>query len=168
MIAPFMVKEAAEKLEDSNIKFRSFLKNRADSDELDAHYLKLHNELFAEYDCNKCRNCCKIYDTYLDDNEIKNIAEFLKLSVNDFVDKYLKKTDEGFKINGKPCCFLLTDGRCQIEECKPTSCIDYPYTNKSDRLFSLLGMLGFVEVCPVAFEIFERLKEIYSFMNRVH
>lgn len=167
MIKPSEIADASKKLEDSNIKFRSFLKNRADSDELDAQFLALHNELFSTYDCSQCRNCCKVYDTYLEDSEIRSIAEFLRLAKNDFVDEYLVETDDGRKIKGKPCVFLCADGQCQIQECRPSSCRDYPHTNKPERLFSLLGILEFAEVCPVVFEILERLKVIYRFRNRV-
>ncbi|KJR44916.1 hypothetical protein UF75_4709 [Desulfosporosinus sp. I2] len=49
---------------------------------------------------------------------------------------------------------------------KPESCKTYPHTNQPERLGNLYSMLNVVEVCPVAFEIFERLKEIYRFKSR--
>lgn len=42
----------------------------------------------------------------------------------------------------------------------------YPYTNQPERLYSLLGMLDTISICPVAFEIFERLKKEYGFKKR--
>jgi len=33
-------------------------------------------------------------------------------------------------------------------------------------LWSLLGMLDTISICPVAFEIFERLKKEYGFRRR--
>ena len=63
----------------------------------------------------------------------------------------------------RPCDFLQKDGSCMLGECMPESCQNFPYTNQPDRIESLLGMLEFVEVCPVAYEIFERLKKIYGF-----
>ena len=38
----------------------------------------------------------------------------------------------------------------------------YPYTNQPGRLESLYGVLDAITVCPVAFEIYERLKEFSS------
>lgn len=58
MIKPSQVKEAFKKVENENYKFRTYLKKYADIDELDKQFLKLHNELFVNYDCSKCRNCC--------------------------------------------------------------------------------------------------------------
>ena len=60
MIEPSKIKETAKRYEDENLQFRSFLKNRADYDELDKQFLDLHNELFAGYDCCKCANCCRV------------------------------------------------------------------------------------------------------------
>lgn len=59
MIHPDKIGMEAKKREDENYKFRSFLKGHADEEELDKQFLRLHKELFADYDCNKCRNCCK-------------------------------------------------------------------------------------------------------------
>lgn len=38
-------------------------------------------------------------------------------------------------------------------------CKKYPYIDQPERLFSLWGMLDIVTICPVAFEIYERLKQ---------
>ena len=61
MVHPDKVGIEAKKKEDENFKFRSFLKGHADEEELDEQFLRLHKELFANYDCSKCRNCCKMY-----------------------------------------------------------------------------------------------------------
>ena len=50
-----------------------------------------------------------------------------------------------------------------LEECKPDGCKKYPYTDQPGRLGSLYGMLDAIAVCPVAYEIWERLKKIYNF-----
>lgn len=47
MISPKDVSAAAAKREDENLRFRTFLKNHADPDELDQQFLALHQELFA-------------------------------------------------------------------------------------------------------------------------
>jgi Fe-S-cluster containining protein len=166
MVEPSKIKEAAGKYENQNMKFRTFLKNRADPDELDAHFLKLHNELFSAYDCCKCNNCCKAYDIYLEDEDVQAAAEFLSQSQEDFIGEYLTETDDGYKLTRKPCVFLREDGRCRINAQKPSACRGYPFTDHPDRIASLMGILEFSEVCPVVFEILERLKKIYHFRTR--
>jgi len=162
MIAPSKVNAAAKKLEKENLRFRAFLKNHADDDELDRQFLKLHNELFADYDCCKCGNCCRAYSTTLSEHEVGSIAAFLGLSRQEFSEKYLSETAEGYEIKA-PCSFLNANGECAIQECKPEECREFPHTNKPGRLESLLGVVSFAEECPVVFEIIERLKDIYNF-----
>ena len=170
MIAPSRINAVAKKAEDENYRFRTFLKGHADSDELDAQFLELHNELFANYDCCKCANCCKTYSTVLSDEEIAAIADYLGKTESGFIDEYLEDStdlDEGrYQIKGLPCPFLCDDGKCSIQECKPSSCKGFPFTDLPERLFSLLGVVGFAEECPVVFEMLERLKKIYRFRKR--
>jgi len=61
---------------------------------------------------------------------------------------------------------LEADGGCKIEVCKPSSCRDYPFTNRPERLFSLLSIIDSASICPVVYEMIERLKQIYRFKRR--
>ena len=165
MIEPSNIMAAAGKKEYENLKFRAYLKNRADPDVLDRQFLELHNELFTGYDCRKCNNCCRAYNPVVQEDEIDSISTFLGVTGQDFSDKYLVQTNEGYEIKS-PCCFLNANGECLIQECKPAKCRDFPFTDKPDRVSSLLGVVSFAEVCPVVFEIVERLKKIYRFKTR--
>lgn len=165
MVRPDQVRVAAVRQEENNYRFRRFLKNRADSEELDQQFLRLHNELFAGYDCSQCRNCCQQMDTSLNDEEITSIAAFLGMDKRAFTEEYLTPGVEGPALQA-PCRFLRKDGACELEGCKPASCREFPYTDKPDRLSRLLGILSSAEVCPVVFEILERLKKFYGFRNR--
>jgi Fe-S-cluster containining protein len=165
MIEPSKIKDAAQRLEDENMRFRSFLKNRADEDELDAHFLELHNELFTSYDCRKCGNCCREYSTTVQEQEIDSIAAHVGLAKQDFINQHLSRSDEGLEIKA-PCCFLKENGECAVYECRPEVCRDFPHTDKPGRLWSLLSVMGATEICPVVFEIVQRLKVIYRFRGR--
>ena len=165
MIEPSEVKARAEELEDANYEFRRFLKGRADEDELDRQFLALHNELFEHYDCSSCRNCCKEYAATMQEDEIEPIAELLQMPKDDFL-KQCGLGDGEYTLQGTPCRFFLSDNTCQIEECKPQNCREYPFTNKPGRLSSLLGVMWSASVCPVVFEMVERLKKMYGFRNR--
>ncbi|MDP4180838.1 MAG: YkgJ family cysteine cluster protein [Bacillota bacterium] len=166
MIEPLKVKEAFKRIEKENYAFRVFLKNRADEDELDKQFLSLHKELFASYDCSKCRNCCKMYSATFEENELGPVAAFLNMPIEDFKAKYIKEDFGEYLLKMRPCSFLESDGTCKIENCKPLSCREYPYTNKPERLFSLLSIVEFSGICPVVFEMLERLKKDYGFKRR--
>lgn len=166
MIETSKVKEVYKKVEDENYSFRAYLKNHAAADELDKQFFKLHKELFLTYDCSKCRNCCKEYSATFEEDELAVVAGFLNVNEKDFRDKYIKEKFGEYQLNVRPCCFLKEDGGCEIEECKPESCRNYPFTDKPDRLFSLLGIVESSGICPVVFEMLERLKDEYRFRRR--
>ena len=168
MIVPRKVKFEAKKRENENIEFRTFLKCNADEKELDEQFKKLHEELFANYDCSRCRNCCKMYCGSIPEEDLEKDAEYLGITKEELINSYLiKKESENTSVTKHhPCDFLEEDGNCKLGEYKPENCRKYPYTNQPGRLQSLYSVLEAVEVCPIAFEIYERLKKEYGFGYR--
>lgn len=165
MLAPRKVAFEAKRKENENNRFRIFLKNNADEKELDRQFAELHKELFNQYDCSRCRNCCKAYHAEFKLDDMLKAADYLKINPFLFVQTYLDKDDPDAVFNTKsaPCDFLQNDGSCLLGDCKPDSCQKYPYTDQPERLYSLYSVLDVITVCPVAFEIWERLKKIYNF-----
>ena len=162
MIDPSNIGAEAEKRVNENINFRIFLKNHADYDELDRYFSALHNEVFSNYDCCKCTNCCRKYDVSVEDDEVGAIADSLGLVKEGFIEKYLVQSSGGYEIKS-PCLFLKENGECEIQHCKPAECRDFPYTDKPGRMESLLSIISFAEECPAVFEMLEKLKVIYEF-----
>lgn len=165
MIPPRKVRFEAKKKWNENIEFRTFLKCNVAEKELDEQFLRLHKELFATYDCSRCRNCCKMYHGSIPQADIERDAKHLNLSLNELKNKYLKEMDaEGsFQTKHMPCDFLQGNGECMLGNCKPENCTKFPYTDQPERLQSLYSVLDTLEVCPVAFEIYEQLKKEYGF-----
>ena len=166
MLLPRKVKFQAKRKENENIAFRSFLKMNAEDDELDARFLRLHQELFASYDCSKCRNCCKEFYGVIPEADMDADAKYLGVSVEQFKEIFLKSnaSEGGYQTLHKPCDFLNPKtGECRLGNNRPETCKKYPYTDQPERLHSLFSVLEAIEVCPVAFEIFERLKQEYGF-----
>ena len=79
MIAPRKIKFEAKKKRNENYEFRIFLKGNADARELDEQFHRLHKELFAGYDCSRCRNCCKMYCGSIPEEDLARDAEYLGL-----------------------------------------------------------------------------------------
>lgn len=107
MILPDKVRAEAKKKENENFKFRTFLKCHAGEKELDRQFLHLHKELFADYDCSKCRNCCKMYKGSIPTEDIDRDAQFLEITPEQFIDTYLEKEECGinYQTKHKPCDF---------------------------------------------------------------
>lgn len=158
-------KKALEK-EEENYKFRSFLKGHAKEKKLDRQFRMLHEKYFKNFDCSKCRNCCKKLGVSLQEDELNKICEYYNFNKEEIKNKYLKE-NYGEYINKKnPCPFLNSNNECRIKKSLPRTCKEYPYTNKEERLFSLLTIVNNSKICPIVYEILEDLKEIYGFRCR--
>ena len=157
------LKQLANKKEDENYRFRRYLKNHADEEELDRQFKKLHEKYFKIYDCRKCRNCCKEIGISMSEEELDKICNYLKLDKEKYIEKNLINNYGEYSFKDTKCKFLDECNNCQIENCLPITCKEYPYTNKEERLFSLLGVVANASVCPVVYEILEELKHEYHF-----
>lgn len=108
--------------------------------------------------------------------EKKHVKEAMGIALANYNDErqYVKELPQvceeeygtNYQTKHKPCDFLQEDGNCKLGDCKPDSCKKYPYTDQPERLSSLLSILDTIEICPVAFEIFEGLKQEYGFRTR--
>lgn len=161
-VTPQTVRAVAMRLRVENRRFRIFLKEHANENVLDKQFRRLHEELFGQFDCCQCGNCCREYRTLLTEPEIDEIAKRLNLSEEAFEADYLVETSDGLALDA-PCRFLGEDGKCAIQDCKPAECQGFPHTDKPGRLERMYSILSFAEVCPVLFEILERLKDEYHF-----
>ena len=155
------IEEIKEEKLNENYRFRTYLKMHADEKVLDEQFKMLHNKYFKNFDCSKCRNCCKVLGVSMDINELNKICKKYHFDTYSLKNNILKENYG--KYVAKPCPFLNDDNSCQIKDCLPESCRDYPYTNKEERLFSLLTIVNNSKVCPVVYEILEELKKIYNF-----
>lgn len=155
---------ASQQVREKNYRFRKYLKTHADENLLDEQFKELHNALFAVYDCRKCRNCCKSYSVFFEnEEEVRTASDYLGISVEQLKADYLKESFESYEGKQHPCAFLNDDMSCVLSDSKPESCKKFPYTDQPNRMGSLIGILEFAEVCPVVFEIVEQLKKRYHF-----
>ena len=166
MIKPEEVAAAAKRKERENIKFRTFLKNRADDDELDSQFLRLHKEIFPQYNCAGCRNCCKLSNGSFSDDSIRTAAANMGMSEDAFKAEYLDASSFGeYTAKHTPCDFVTESGDCMLGDYKPDGCKGFPYTDRPNRLSSLYSVLFAVSICPAAYEIWEALKKEYGFRS---
>ena len=160
MYTPDKLKKAFNKVEEENWTFRTFLKGTEPKD-LDKLVNKLHHTLFKEIDCKECQNCCKSIVPTLTNKDISRISKVLGMTFEEFKNNYLKEDEDQWIINSNPCPFLTTGG-CSIYDSRPRTCMEYPHTDKKEVVHRLYNIIGNCEICPVVFEIIERLKMVYK------
>ena len=147
--------------ENENYQFIRSLKMR-DSKKIDRLASKVHNEIFNKIDCLDCGNCCRNSRPVLNQDDIEQIAEFLKISIREVKNKFLKMDEEkDWVTNDTPCPFLNgSDNKCTIYEHRPTDCREFPHTNKKDFSSRSYQTSYNTTLCPATYEIVERLKSI--------
>lgn len=85
---------------------------------------QLENELFS---CRQCGHCCHGETTVsLDQDDLARMIKFLKMSEEELLDKYLRKTDNVIQmkiVDGH--CIFFREG-CTIHPGKPWRCSQWP------------------------------------------
>lgn len=127
------IAQIGKQKERENIRFRAFLKGQ-DSERIDEIVHRLDKEIRTQINCQDFEN------------------QFVEIDGFEGI-KYLKNT---------PCIFLK-DKSCSIYTDRPEDCKSFPHTHKDDftaRLFVTIENYG---ICPIVFNVFERLKRELGF-----
>lgn len=159
-ITPENIKAKAASKKKENKKFFQRLRKRPPKD-LDDQMQGLHEEVFADTDCLTCANCCKTTSPIFTDKDIHRIAKRFKLKAREFSDRYLKIDEDGDQVlKSSPCSFLQDDNKCMIYDIRPKACAEYPHTDRK-RFHQITQLtLKNLSICPAAFRIVEKLKEV--------
>lgn len=120
--------------------------------------LKIHAEVFTEFDCLTCANCCKTARPTFNRTDVKRIARYLGMKEGELEAQYLLADAEGdFVPKEMPCPFLQPDHTCQIYEARPASCRSFPHTDVRDAWNRPKHMARTAQVCPAAFAIIQKM-----------
>lgn len=92
------------------------------------------HDIVIPFICQQCGRCCKEIGTCWNDRDIGDAIEYLKISVEDFINTYLghvtKEDDDKltYRIDESKRipCGLLKDNKCSIYPARPMGCRLYP------------------------------------------
>jgi len=155
------IEELGKLREGENIRFRIYLKGK-DSDRIDKIVHRLNLEISGEIDCTKCGNCCKKISPSLNKKEIIKISERINFSPENVKEKYIEISDGEQFFKDLPCTFLH-ENKCSIYSDRPGDCMEYPFLHKNDFIFRVWGVIENYSICPIVFNVFERLKAELKF-----
>lgn len=86
------------------------------------------------FQCTECGQCCTGSPGYVwvSDEEIASIAEYLKLSIETFAARYLRKVDDRYSLlekqRGKEYdCVFLQGKKCMVYPVRPKQCRTFPW-----------------------------------------
>ena len=156
------IKRLGKDRERENYKFRSFLKGQ-DNDQVDKIVNRLHDEIVAQIDCTECGNCCNVLRPAVTEKEIERLSAIDKVSIEHFEKEHVNLSDDDIKYLKHIPCKYLKDKKCTIYSDRPEECRSYPHTHKDKFVHQLFGVIDNYEICPIVFNLFERLKIELSF-----
>jgi len=83
------------------------------------------------YQCDRCTACCKWPgDVRVESSEIENIAKFLGMETQAFIDEFtrLRMNRDGLSLTEKDNheCIMLDGQNCRINSVKPKQCRGFP------------------------------------------
>ncbi|MEO6731030.1 MAG: YkgJ family cysteine cluster protein [Ferruginibacter sp.] len=154
---------AVEK-ESENDSFRVFLKQQ-DISQVDNMVHQLNEEIAPQIDCTKCGNCCKSLMINITEEEAISLATRLQVSVADAKKKYIEQSEQGKMIINTIPCHFLEGSSCSIYEHRFTECREFPHLHKPHFPQRLFGTLMYYAMCPIIFNVVERLKEAIGFSD---
>jgi len=84
-----------------------------------------------ELQCQRCAACCRWPgEVRLTNGEVAQLAAFLGLSEEDFIETYtrLRKDRRGLALKARPdhSCIFLEGNLCLVQAVKPQQCKDFP------------------------------------------
>jgi Fe-S-cluster containining protein len=156
---PKMVAKLAEEREDANWCFRTFLKGiDLKIEEIDAIVHRHYQDVARQIDCCACGNCCREVLPTLDDADVRRLSAGLGTTPEEIIARYLTRDEDGdLTFNRRPCPFL-SGNLCRVYEYRPDMCRSYPHLHKEDFVFRLAQAVSNCSICPIAFNVYERLK----------
>jgi uncharacterized protein len=85
-----------------------------------------------QFECVGCGKCCGGEPggyVWVNEEEIKKLADHMGLTIADFAIQYLKKVDDHYSLlihpNGD--CVFLKDGGCAVYPARPFQCSSFPF-----------------------------------------
>ncbi len=150
------IEELVKLREDKNIEFRAFLKGQ-DPDKIDETVQRINIEISSQIDCTTCGNCCMKLKPFITEQDIKILSQRLNLSQQQVMDDYIE-IDEGDQYFKNLPCSFLKEKKCTVYNDRPEDCRSFPHMHKRNFISRLWGVIENYSICPIVFNVFERLK----------
>jgi Fe-S-cluster containining protein len=84
------------------------------------------------FKCTGCGQCCTGFPGYvwIDEAEIAEMAKFLNISMDTFIEKYTRKVGDAFSLIEDPTnydCVFLEERKCRVYGARPHQCRAFPW-----------------------------------------
>lgn len=155
------IAQLGKQRESHNLKFRSFLKSQ-DPAKIDKIVHRLNAEISDQIDCTACGNCCHKLKPSLSDQDIERLSGKLDVETEKFKADNVEINDGVQQFKHLPCIFLH-DKKCSVYSDRPDDCKSFPHLHKRRFTSRLWSVIDNYSICPIVFNVFERLKTELGF-----
>ena len=152
------IKQIADEKQAENDLFRDFLKQQND-DVIDSMVHTLSETITPQIDCTQCGNCCKSLMINITKEETIQLSSHLQISETQLIDQYIEQSEQGQMIINTIPCHFLKGTTCSIYEQRFTECREFPHLHKPHFTGRLFGTMQYYEICPIIFNVVEKLKD---------
>lgn len=150
------IEELGKLREKENLEFRTCLKGQ-DPDKIDKIVHRLNFEISNQIDCTTCGNCCMKLKPCITNQDIKRLSYKLNLSPKQIKIDYIEIDEREQYFRNLPC-FFLKEKKCTIYNDRPEDCSSFPHLHKKGFTSRLWGVIENYSICPIVFNVFEKLK----------
>jgi uncharacterized protein len=157
-----LVIELAAKREVALTEFiNRFIDQSASDEEIDAMVWEVGERVMREIDCTACAFCCHLKEYAVGDDALVRHATLVGMTLEQFLENYTVRHDEGLYIIEDYHCAFLRGGSCEIYEERPQVCRDYPNLEKNFRSRINLHLEN-MHRCSIVYYTLELLCEKYG------
>ena len=146
-----------------NWNFLAYLNAHVAAARVDDAVKELHAEVAAAIDCTSCGNCCRVQRPCLSAGDVTMVADGMGLPTATVKKRYLSKVGRDAFLFRAPACPMLAERRCAVHPYRPRDCREYPHLDKDDFLSRAASAIGNYRICPIVFNVYERLKSAFSY-----
>ncbi len=148
----------ANRDEDANQKFTTFLKTQDDPKKIDTLVKFISQNVAGGIDCKKCANCCKSLTVAVNHPDMEKLADTKALPMDEFKSQFMNRDLQGQMVFKRRPCPFLKSNLCSVYENRPSTCRTYPHLENGNFIPRLGNVLSNLKVCPIAYNTFELLK----------
>jgi hypothetical protein len=73
------------------------------------------------------------------------------------IERLAVELEDKYRFKNLPCPFL-SGNTCTVYDVRPEDCRSYPHLRKGEFVFRLMGVVCNCAVCPIVYNVLERLK----------
>lgn len=128
---------------------------------LDTMVASIDKEVWQETDCLSCANCCKQMTPTFTSKDVNRISKYLRMSAQDFREKWLYLDRNGDWMNKTtPCQFLdKKTNMCGIYDVRPADCAGFPHLTRKKMTDYMQWHKQNIAYCPATFRMVEKLMD---------